>query len=159
MSVLHRWNGAKRRKVDYTDPPPVVYTDRQREFIRARMEEYYDVQSVGPRKASWGGICDEIFDYTGVHVRKEVVRKWVRRFVEKGRTKPPEPNAEELKAIVSALMHPDINMLLPEELEDPEPPYRFLRSFLEFLRIDPSGRIWTPSEKLNGVYEAWQKID
>ena len=123
------------------------------------MEEYYDVQSVGPRKASWGGICDEIFDYTGVHVRNEVVRKWVRQFVEKGRNKPPEPNAEELEAIVLSLMHPDIDMLLPEELEDPEPPYRFLHSFLEFLRINPSSRIWTPSEKLNGVYEAWQKID
>jgi len=152
MSVLHGWNGAKRREV--------VNTDRQREIIRARMEEYYDVQSVGPRKATWGGICDEIFDHTGVHVRKEVVRKWVRQFVEKGRTKPLQPNAEELKAIVSALMHPDIDMLLPEELEDPEPPYRFLRSFLEFLHVDPRSPLPPPPQTLtSGVYESWYQVE
>ena len=124
------------------------------------MKEYYDFQSVGPRKASWGGICDEIFDLTGTQVRLEVVRQWVRQFVQKGRNKPLGPNAAELDAIVLFLMHPDINMLLPEELTDLETPHRFLHSFLEFLRFDPSSPLPPPPRTLtSGVYESWHQVE
>ena len=135
-----------------------VYTDRQSALIRASLNEYYEFHHNGQRKASWGGICDEIFDYTDVHVRPEIVRQWVKQFVQKRRTKPLRPNAEELDAIVSFLLHPDINMLLPEELEDPETPYRFLRSFLEFLRTNPDSRVSGP-QALSGHYEAWHRVE
>jgi hypothetical protein len=124
------------------------------------MKEYYDFQRVGPRKASWGGICDEIFDLRGVQVRPEVMRQWVRQFVQKGRNKTLGPNDAELEAIAFFLMHPDIDMLLPQELVDPEPPYRFLHSFLEFLRVDPSSPLPPPPQTLtSGVYEAWHRVE
>lgn len=137
----------------------VVYTDQQRELIRARVKEYYEFQHNGPVKATWGGICDQIFDETHVYVRPEIVRQWVKQFVQKRRKRPLSPNAEELEAIVSFLMHPDINMLLPQELEDPETPYRFLRSFLEFLRINSNASVSEPPRALGGLYEARYRVD
>jgi hypothetical protein len=56
-------------------------------------------------------------------------------------------------------MHPDINMLLPQELEDPETPYRFLRSFLEFLRINHNASVSEPPRALGGLYEARYRVD
>jgi hypothetical protein len=137
----------------------VVYTDRRGEVIRTSLKEYYEFQHAGPRKASWGGICDEIFDYTNVRVRIEVVRQWVTQFVQKGRKRPLRPNAKELDSIVAFLMHPDIDMLLPEELEDPEPPYRFLHSFLKFLSSNTKSRIISPAWTSNGVYESWHQVE
>lgn len=137
----------------------MVYTDRQRELIRVELKAFYELHHVGPRRASWGGICDEIFTCTYAHVRSEVLRQWVTGFVQKGRKQPLGPNAEELEAIASFLMHPDTGMLSDEELEDPETPYRFLRSFHEFLHCNPNIGISGPSEALNGVYEAWYKAE
>ena len=65
-----------------------------------------------------------------------------------------------MEAIVEFLMLPDIDMLSPEELEDPELPYRFLRSFLEYLRIDPEHTQFPPPPPaLSGVYEAWHQVE
>jgi hypothetical protein len=141
---MQRTNGHKKREV--------LYTDRQREVIRASFVEYYEFQHAGPRKASWGGICDEIFDDTKVCI--EDFRQWATRFVAKGRKTPRRPNDECLKILAAFLMRPDIDMLLPEELKEPEIPHRFFRSFLELLHINPNG-IGSPPQVLGGVYEAW----
>ena len=136
----------------------VVRTERQRELIRNRLNEYRDFQSVGlPRKVSWRKVCDPIFHQTLVRVRSEVVRQWVKQFIQDGRSTPLSPNAEELEAIISFLIK--IGMLLPEELENPKPPYLLLHSFLELLRIDPDKPIPPPPRELNGVYEAWHHVE
>ncbi len=139
----------------------MVYTDRQRELIRARVKEYYDLRHFGARKMSWGGFCDEVFDNRQVQVRAEVLRQWVTGFVAKDRNQPLRPRPEELEAIAEFLMRPEIGMLLPEELEEVEPPYRFLHSFLEFLRIDAERPILPPfpPQALDGVYEAWHQVE
>jgi hypothetical protein len=136
----------------------VVRTERQRELIRNRLNEYRDLQSVGlPRKVSWQKVGDEIFHRTLVRVRAEVVRQWVKQFVQQRRSTPLSPNAEELEAIIAFLIK--IGMLLPEELENPKPPYLLLHSFLELLRIDPDKPIPPPPRELDGVYEAWHHVD
>lgn len=152
----------------------VVYTDQQREILKARVADYYDYHHRGPRNLSWGGLCDDISDLLHVRVRVEPLRQWVTGFVQKDKKKPLSPNAKELEAIASFLMHPDINMLLPEELEDPEPPYRLLQSFREFLRINPSSDIsgeilvrdafslyslGALNAVYEGVYESWSEIE
>jgi hypothetical protein len=137
----------------------VVYTDRQRELIRARVKEYYDLHHFGARKISWAGLCDEIFDDTRKHVRSEPLRQWVTGFVAKDRNQPLRRRPEEMEPIIEFLMLPDIAMLSPEELEDPEPPYRFLRSFQEFLRINSSRHIPESPSWLGGLYEAWHQVD
>jgi hypothetical protein len=139
----------------------VVYNDRQRELIRARVKEYYDLHHFGARKMSWGGFCDEILDDTRKHVRFEPLRQWVTGFVAKNRDQPLRPRPEEMEAIVEFLMLPSVGMLLPEELVDSEPPYRFLQSFLEFVNIDADKPVLLPPppEALNGVYEAWHQVE
>jgi hypothetical protein len=138
----------------------VVYEDRQRELIRARLKEYYDLHHFGARRMSWGGLCDEIFDDTQVPVRAEVLRQWVVGFVAKDRNQPLRPRPEEMEAIAKFLMDPKIGMMLPEELVDPEPPHHFLHSLLELLRIDPNKPIAPPPQTLSsGVYEAWHQVE
>jgi hypothetical protein len=85
----------------------------------------------------------------------------VYEFVQKGRNQPIRPNDKEMQAIVSHMMHPDIDMLSPEELREPEIPHRFLRSFLEFLRIDVNNPILAPPPRQvhKGVYEAWHQVE
>jgi hypothetical protein len=50
----------------------VAYTLWQHKPIKISVKEYYEVHHHGPRKMTWAGLCDEIFDYTGVQVRVEV---------------------------------------------------------------------------------------
>ena len=138
----------------------MAYTERQLELIRARVKEYYDLHHYGPRKMSWEGFCDDILDNGQEPVRSEPLRQWVTGFVAKDRTQSLHPTAEEWDSVVSFLMHPDIDMLLPEELKDPEIPHRFLRSFLEYLRIDPNSPLRPPPRTLSsGVYEAWHQVE
>lgn len=136
--------------------PQVVRTERQHELIRNRLKEYRDLHLVGPRKLSWRGIGDEIFQRTEVRVRSEVVRKWVKKFIEQNRQTPVRINVEEVEAIISFLIK--IGMLLPEELVDPKPPYLLLHSFQQLLRINskhiPESPYW-----LDGLYEAWHRVD
>jgi hypothetical protein len=120
------------------------------------VDEYFAVH-LQTQGLTWKGLCDDIFDRTRVHVRYETLRQWVKQFVQKGRKQPVHPNAEELDAIVSFLMDPDIDMLSPQELEDPEPPYRFLSSFREFLGIKPVSRLL--AQTIDGVYEAWHQVE
>jgi hypothetical protein len=133
----------------------VLYTDRQRETIRASLMEYYEFQRAGPRRATWGGICDEIFDDR--HLCIEDFRQWATRFVAKGRKTPRRPHDGCLKTVATFLMHPDVDMLLPQELEDPEPPYRFPHSFLKFLSDKPASGVLP--QALNGVYDAWHQVE
>jgi hypothetical protein len=129
------------------------YTDRQEERIRNSVMEYYERHHFGPRKMTWAGLCDEMFDYTEVQVRYEELRQWATGFIQKGRKKSLRPKAEETDSIVKFLMHPKIDMLSPDELEDPDPP-RFLHSFVQFLH----GGYTTdaPQAALGGVYESWR---
>jgi hypothetical protein len=112
---------------------------------------------------TWLGLCDAIFDHSQgrVWVPVEDLRQWATNFIEKGRKTPRHPNNEGFKAIAAYLTDPEIAILLPEELEDPEPPYRFLHSFLEFLRIDVNNPILEPPPRqaLNGIYEAWHQVE
>jgi hypothetical protein len=134
----------------------VVFNYRQREPIRSSVKEYYDRQHFGPRRATWAGLCDEIFEYRDVQVRPEVLRQWATGFIQKGRNEPLRPNDQELDAIAEFLMSSDVGMLAPEDLEDPEPP-RFLSLFLEFLSSSPRT---SPSQAtINGSYEAWYRED
>jgi hypothetical protein len=128
------------------------YTTRQKERIRESVDEYQERQRVGPRGGTWAGLCDEIFDETGEKVRDEVLRQWVKRFIQKGRKEPLTPNDGELDTLVKFLMLPNIDMLSPDELKDPEPP-RFLYSFVEFLHGERPFEIHDGA--LNGTYEAW----
>jgi hypothetical protein len=137
-----------------------VYTKRQRDLIRARVKEYYELHHYAARRMTWAGFCDEVFDNTQVHVRSDVLRQWVVGFVAKNRKQPLRPRPEELEAIAKLLMAPDIGMLLPEELVGPEPPHRFLRSFLELLRVDPNRPVPPPPQTLSsGVYEACHQVE
>jgi hypothetical protein len=126
--------------------------DRRIELIRARLEAYYDAESRGPRRVTWGGICDEIFDLTGVQMDDENLRQYVRRTMRRGQ--PRVPTDEHLEAIVSFLTHPDIDRLSREELEEPEIPFHSIRSLLEFLRHDEHSEISPPPHALGGVYHA-----
>ena len=126
--------------------------DRRIELIRARLESYYDVEARGPKKVTWGGICDHIFDLTGVQMDGESLRQFVRRI--RRRNRPRVPSTENLEAISSFLCHPDIDMLAPEELEEPEIPFHSIRSLLEFLRHDQDSEISPPPPALAGVYRA-----
>jgi hypothetical protein len=128
------------------------YTTRQKQRIRESVDEYQERQRFGPRRGTWAGLCDEIFDETGEKVRDEVLRQWVKRFIQKGRKEPLTPNDGELDAIVKFLMLPKIDVLSPDELKDPEPP-RFLYSFVEFLHGERP--IDISHAALNGAYEAW----
>src|SRR5689334_16455194 len=128
----------------------VVYTDRQRELIRAKVKEYYDLHHFGARTISWAGLCDAILNDTRKHVRYEPLRQWVTGFVAKDRNQPLRPRPEEMEAIVEFLMLPDIDMLSPEELEGLEIPHRLLRSLLQYLRIDPNTPLPPPPPGLQG---------
>ena len=99
-----------------TGPGRVRYTGRQIEVLRSLMEGYYKVQKDGPREATWGGICDEIEDKTGVLMDEEVLRQWVERA--KRRSKFRIPGNKNLKAIASFLMHKEIALIDKEELEE-----------------------------------------
>jgi len=116
------------------------------------LESYYDVESRGPKKVTWGGICDHIFDLTGVQMDGESLRQFVRRI--RRRNRPRVPSKENLEAISSFLCHPDIDMLSPEELEEPEIPFHSIRSLLEFLRHDQDSEISPPPPALADVYRA-----
>jgi hypothetical protein len=132
----------------------VAYTDRQIQLIRDRLVAYYDVESRGPVRATWGGLCDEIFEIAGVQMDDEVLRQFAKRATRKDRPEQPRlPSAENLEALVKFLCHTDIDMLSLEELEASKPPYRFLHSFLEFLSDSRSG----PPRALYGGYEAWHR--
>ncbi len=137
----------------------MVYTDRQRELIRAKVKEYYDLHHFGARTISWAGLCDAILNDTRKHVRYEPLRQWVTGFVAKDRNQPLRPRPEEMEAIVEFLMLPDIDMLSPEELEDLEIPHRLLRSLLQYLRIDPNTPLPPPPPDLQGLYEAWHRVE
>jgi len=91
------------------------YTEWQIELLRSLMQAYYDVQHHGPRKMSWGGICDEIEDKTGVLMDEEVPRQWVNRVKRRG--EPRIPDDKNLKAIATFFMHEDIALLDEEELK------------------------------------------
>jgi hypothetical protein len=138
-----------------------VFTERQLELLKARANKYYQMHNSGLRGMSWGGFCDEIFERTHVWIGVEDLRQWATNFKAKRRSTPRHPNDEGFQALASFLMLPDIAMLLPEELNDPEPPYRFLQSFHEFLGVDlnSSSSNSRRSERLNGVYEACLQIE
>jgi hypothetical protein len=133
----------------------VVRTKRQRELIRIRVDAYYAIQNER-RGLSWAGLCDEIFDYTQVQVRHEVLRQWVEEFIQKGRKHPRGPNDEELEAIASSLMHPDIDLLSEAELNEPEIPYRFAQFLLDFLAYPGHTQLYPPKE-FGGRYLALLK--
>ena len=132
------------------------YTERQRELIRARLLAYYDLRRARSRKISWGAICDEIFDETGVQIAIEDVRQFVKRFVQKDRNRSRGPNDEELEAIVSFLKRPRINLLSDKELNEPEIPYRFAEFLLDFL-AHPEHNQQFPPKALGGRYLALLK--
>jgi hypothetical protein len=132
----------------------VVRTEGQREIVRNRLNEYRNLRGVGTRKPSWRRIGDEIYDRTEVHVRSEVVRKWVEQFKEQNRKTPVRTNAEELEAIISYLIK--VRMLLPEELKNPEAPNLFLHSLLKHLQHN---RTSVSPAALDGVYEAWHQVE
>jgi hypothetical protein len=138
----------------------LAYTDRQIELIRDRLKAYHDIQSRGPRRATWAGICDEIFDYTHVRMDDEVPRQFAKRVTRKERPDRVRiPSPENLDAIVLFLCHPDIDMLSREELEEPEIPHRFLQSFQELLRINSKRNILKNPYWLTGLFEAWHQVD
>jgi hypothetical protein len=133
----------------------VAYTDRQKELIRVRLKSYYDLQSVGPRKLTWGGICDEIFDLCQVQIRQETLRQFAERFSRRDRAHQPRiPNESNLETIIRFLCHEDINMLSLRELEEPEIPYQLASLLREHLRPEsPIVNDSAPSD-LNGLYRS-----
>ena len=135
----------------------VVYTKRQREIIKTKVSAYYDVHHEA-RGLTWAGLCDEIFDYTQVQVRHEDLRQWVDGFIPKKRKQPRRPNKEELKAIVSFLMHADIHMLSEEELNEPEIPFGFAAFLLDFL-AHPGHKQTFPPLALSGTYVAFGRTE
>ena len=144
----------------------MAYTDRQIELIRVRLKAYYDLQSLGPRRATWGGLCDEIFDLTNVQMDDEVLRQFAKRVIRKNREqrrragtlpeRPRLPSAENLNAIISFLCHEDVGVLSPDELRDPQVPYQAIRLLFDFFEGVIHHQI--PSG-LSGVYESWSKIE
>jgi hypothetical protein len=75
----------------------------------------------------------------------------VEQFIEKKRKQPRRPNREELAAIASFLMHPEIGLLSEEELNEPEIPYRFAKFLLDFLAYPGQAQLYPPKE-LSGRY-------
>ena len=67
----------------------MAYTDRQVKLIRDRLKAYYDLQSRGPRRATWGGLCDEIFDLVGVQMDDEILRQFAKSITRKDRPDRP----------------------------------------------------------------------
>ena len=120
------------------------------ELIRGRLETYYDVESRGPRKVTWGGICDEIFDLMNVQMDPEVLRQFVRRVKRRG--VPRIPSDENLAAVISFLKHKD--MLSDEELKEPEIPFLLIRLLLEYLRPDEHSEILRPPLRFAGVFNS-----
>jgi hypothetical protein len=147
----------EREVVDSERQREVVYTERQRELIRTRVDAYYRVQNerIG---LSWAGVCADISDLIHVHVRHETLRQWAEGFIQKGRKTPIHPNEEELRAIVSFLMHTDIAMLSEEELNKPEIPYRFAAFLLDFL-AQPGHKQKFPPLALSGTYVAFGEAE
>jgi hypothetical protein len=134
----------------------VAYTDRQVQLIRDRLIAYHDVQSRAPQRATWGGLCDEIFELAGaVQMDEEVLRQFARRVARKDRPDRPRiPSADNLEAIVKFLCHKDVDMLSIEELQEPEIPYRLARSFSDFLQTELANRNLPPPKAINGSYRA-----
>jgi hypothetical protein len=126
------------------------YTDRQIELIRGRLETHFDVESRGPRKVTWAGICDAISDLTNVQMDDEVPRQFVRRVKRRG--VPRIPSNENLAAIISFLKH--IDMISDKELEEPEIPFLLIRLLLEYLRPDEHSEILRPPFWLAGVFNS-----
>lgn len=134
-----------------------VFTAQQREIIKTKVDAYYDVHHEA-RGLTWAGLCDEIFDYTQVQVRHEDLRQWVDGFIPKNRKQPRRPNKEELKAIVSFLIHADIHMLSEEELNEPEIPFGFAAFLLDFL-AHPGHKQTFPPLALSGTYVAFGRAE
>jgi hypothetical protein len=111
-----------------------------------------------PATGSWAGVCADISDLIHVHVRHETLRQWAEGFIQKGRKTPIHPNEEELRAIVSFLMHTDIAMLSEEELNKPEIPYRFAAFLLDFL-AQPGHKQKFPPLALSGTYVAFGEAE
>jgi hypothetical protein len=133
----------------------VVYTDRQIRLIRDRLVAYYDVESRGLVRATWGGLCDEIFEIAGIQMDDEVLRQFAKRATRKDRPDRPRlPSAENLAALVKFLCHEDIDMLSIKELQEPEIPYGLARCFSDFLRADSDGENLPPPTAINGSYRA-----
>jgi hypothetical protein len=147
----------RQREVDDAERQhEVVCTRRQRELMRTRVDAYYEIHQDGPRRMTWGGLCDEIFDYTNVLIPVEDLRQWATNFIEKGRNTPRHPNDQGFAAIASFLMHPDIDLLSEKELNEPEIPYRFASFLLDFL-AQPGHKQQFPPLALSGTYVAFGK--
>jgi hypothetical protein len=98
------------------------YTGRQIELIRARIEAFYNTETLsGLGKLTWGGICDDIYGKTGVNMDPDVLRQFVLRVERRGG--PRVPSDKNLEAMVLYLTHPDITLLSLEELEEPDRNY------------------------------------
>lgn len=133
----------------------VAYTDRQIRLIRDRLVAYHDVESRGPVRATWGGLCDAIFEIAGIQMDDEVLRQFAKKVARKDRPdRPRVPSAENLEALVKFLCHRDIDMLKVTELKEPEIPYRLARSFSEFLQTEPGNRSLPAPTAINGSYRA-----
>jgi len=126
------------------------YTDRQKELIRARLENYYDVEHRGPRKVTWDRICGDIFALTDIRMDDEVLRQFVRRVKRRG--VPRIPDTENLRAIVSLLKH--VDMLSDKELQEPDVPFALIQLFLQYLRHDEHSEILAPPGALDGVFNS-----
>lgn len=129
------------------------FTERQLELLRARVHAYYLEHHRGPRKLSWGGLCDEIFEKTKVLIKEDDLQQWATKFIEKRRKTSRHPPDEGFVAIANFLMDPDIGMLSESELNEPEIPHRFAALLLDFLK-HPGYTQKFPPLALSGTYEA-----
>jgi hypothetical protein len=131
------------------------FTERQIELIRTRLEAYKISQIRAPKKLSWGGLVDEIFEKTGILMDDEVPRQFVRQTKRRGTVRMPE--ITNLHAMASFLMNDEINMLSRKELEEPEIPYRFAEFLLDYLGPNPEYRDHSSFKALGGTYIAIDK--
>jgi hypothetical protein len=116
------------------------------------VDAYYQIQHERI-DLSWNGVCADISELVHVPVRHEPLRQWVEQFIPNNRKQPRRPNKEEFAGIASFLMHPDIDMLSEQELNEPEIPYRFAKFLLDFLAYPGHTQLYPPKE-LAGRYLA-----
>jgi hypothetical protein len=136
-----------------------LYSAPQIDQIRVKLRAYYRAEKETEvlYGFTWKHLAERIFVYVEVGMDDDTLRQFAEGQVSRGRIRRPAP--KNLKAIVDFLTHPDINALSPEELKEPDTPYRFARQLMEFLRPDEHSDLVMPPPALAGTYRAVRRSD
>ena len=131
----------------------MAFSDFQKRRLRLALRFYHRYKTdIDGRSLSWEFIAHDIEDITGVKIPPERVRQFAIGYWRKGKYVYSEPEGSGLKAIADFAVHPDRNLLPPDELEELQPDYRAPMYMLEYLKPVYDSEPLEAPKSLTGIY-------